>query len=78
MLLGNFPDAMYQEPELQGWNPDIAERKNMTWAYPPVLLLKADQDWDVDKERIADSMKILQRQVRRARSSPLLSSYMCC
>ena len=63
MLRGIEPDKMYDEPCLQGWNPDIADKQNVTWAYPPVLLLKAAGNWDGYKQRIAGSIRHFQRQV---------------
>ena len=63
-LLGIEPSHMLGEAHLLSRNPDILERRNLTWAYPPVLLLKASEDYDTVKERIDDTRKFFQRQVR--------------
>ena len=69
MLMGVQPDHMLEETHLQGRNPDIAEKRDLTWPYPPVLLLKAAEDYATYRERIDESVKFFRRQVRLTRSS---------
>ena len=78
MLLGVTPDDMYEETHLQGWNPDIVEKRNQTWAYPPVLLLSAAADMEGYKQRIGDSMKFFQQQVRSIGSPAGREGHPCC
>ena len=64
MLMGLQPDHMFEERNLLCWNPDTALKRNMTWAYPPVLLLKASNDNDGVKERMDNTKNFFRRHVR--------------
>ena len=64
MLMGIQPDHMFEERNLLCWNPDTALKRNMTWAYPPVLLLKASNDNDGVKERMDNTKNFFRRHVR--------------
>ncbi|CAL5222218.1 g4550 [Coccomyxa viridis] len=61
MLMGLQPDHMFEERNLLCWNPDTALKRNMTWAYPPVLLLKASNDNDGVKERMDNTKNFFRR-----------------
>ncbi len=75
--MGLQPDHIFEERNLLCWNPDIAEKRNMTWAYPPVLLLKAAKDYDSVKERIDNTKKFFKRHVRLFRSCRELYKVPC-
>ena len=74
MLMGIQPDNMLEEPHLLCHNPDVAEERNVTWAYPPVLLLKASEDHDMMKERIDNTKNFFRRHVRLSRPSQSFES----
>ncbi len=63
MLMGFKPDGIFKEEHLIGKNVDEVEGVNMTWPYPPVLILEAQNDWDHYKERIQRTLQFLREQV---------------
>ncbi len=63
MLMGFKPDAIFEEEHLISKNVLEVEGINLTWPYPPVLILEAQNDWDHYKERIQRTLQYLGEQV---------------
>lgn len=59
--MGFKPDAIFEEEQLISKNVD--EGVSMTWPYPPVLILEAQNDWDHYKERIERTLQYLRERV---------------
>ncbi len=63
MLMGFRPDEVFQDEQLVSRNGDQPEGQQKSWPFPPVLLLEAQNDQDIYKERIHRSIQFLNQQV---------------
>ncbi|BDA41019.1 hypothetical protein COCOBI_01-6740 [Coccomyxa sp. Obi] len=62
MLMGFKPDAIIEEEQLISKNVDETEGVVLTWPYPPVLILEAQNDRDLYKERIQRTLQYMREQ----------------